>query len=396
LPYQHLRDVWAELTGAGAPFEVTEVEVRGVPIRSFANTPPSLRELWLGSAGHADKDYLVYRKDRTQADERWSYADAHREVAAIAGWLHEQGVRPGDRVAIAMRNYPEWMLAYWATVSMGAAAVGMNAWWTPAEMLYGVQDSEPKILICDSERLERFMECRDEAPACRLVAVRVDAPLPDDVVDWAEVRGSGLSLPDAEIDPDSDACIFYTSGTTGQPKGAQLTHRGCVNNVFSLAFANLCQGAALARARGPEAAAEGGEAPAQIAALIATPLFHVTANNCVAQASTLAGGKLVHMYKWDAGEALSLVEDERLTLLSGVPMMVRELLAHPDFDKYDTSSLKGLGGGGAQLQPDLVAKIENESKGARAQTGYGLTETSGIVTAVSADFFMGKPRCRDG
>jgi long-chain acyl-CoA synthetase len=382
--YEQLREVWNELTAPGAPFEITQVDVRGVPVKAFAGAPPSLRALWLGSVAHGDKDYLVYE------DERWSYEDAHREVNAIAGWLAEQGVEPGDRVAIAMRNYPEWMLAYWATVSMGAAAVGINAWWTGPEIVYGVQDATPKVMICDAERLERFLPHASEAPACKLVGVRMDDALPEGVTPWSTLRESGGSLPDLEIDPDSDACIFYTSGTTGRPKGAQLTHRGCVNNVFSLAFANLCQAAAIARAKGPSTPTSDAPAP-QLSSLVTTPLFHVTANNCVAHSMTLGGGKLIHMYKWDAGEALRIIERERVTNLSGVPVMARELLAHPDFHKHDTSTLKALGGGGAQLQPDLVKKIDDQSGGARPNTGYGMTETCGIITAVSADFFVDKP-----
>ena len=126
--YEQLREVWGELTAPGAPFEVKEALVRGVRIRTYANAPASLRDVWIASAAHGEKDYLVYE------NERWTYAEAHRQVARIASWLVAHGVRPGDRVAIAMRNYPEWLLAYWASLSVGAAAVGMNAWWTPSEM----------------------------------------------------------------------------------------------------------------------------------------------------------------------------------------------------------------------------------------------------------------------
>jgi len=381
--YDELRAVWTELTGPGAPFEVVEVEVEGIPLRAYKNAPHSLRDVWLGSAQHAELDYLVYE------GERWTYEDAHREVASVASWLAGQGVGPGDRVAIAMRNYPEWMLVYWAVVSMGATAVGMNAWWTGPELLYGVQDAAPKVLICDRERLERFVPHRDEAPSAVLVGVRADDALPDDAVSWSELRAEGGALPDVEIDPDTDASIFYTSGTTGRPKGAQLTHRGCVNNIFSLVFWNMAQAAASARAG---RSAGGSDAPADpLSALVTTPLFHVTANNCVAHSATLAGGKLVHMYKWDAGEALRLIERERVTNLSGVPMMSRELLAHPDFQSTDTSTLKSLGGGGAPLQPDLVAKIEGSAANVRPGTGYGMTEVCGIITANGADFFVDKP-----
>ncbi len=145
--YDQLEEVRRELTGPGAQFEITVVDVRGNPTRTYANAPNSLREVWLASAAFADRDYLVYH------DERLSYAEAHRQVASIGAWLQDQGVAPGDRVAIAMRNYPEWLLAYWATVSIGAAVVGVNAWWVGPELVYGLNDSQPKVLIADQERL---------------------------------------------------------------------------------------------------------------------------------------------------------------------------------------------------------------------------------------------------
>ena len=387
--YEELREVWQELTAPGAPFEVHQVEVNGVSVRAYKSVPPSLREIWLGSAGHGDADYLVY------GDERWTYAEAHREVNAVAGWLSAHGIVPGDRVAIAMRNFPEWMLAYWATVSMGATVVGMNAWWLGPEMVYGMEDSEPKVLIADQDRLDRFLPHRSAAPDCQIVCVRPEGELPEGVTSWSELREHDGSLPEVSVEPLSDACIFYTSGTTGKPKGAQLTHLGCVNQIFSLAFSNLAYAAASNRVasalKDAEAATEEAPAPPQLSVLVVTPLFHVTANNCVAHSATLAGGKLVQMYKWDAGEALKHIEAEKITTLSGVPVMARELINHPDFDRYDTSTLKSLGGGGAALQPDLVKKIDERVKTARPATGYGMTETCGIITAISAGFFVDKP-----
>jgi long-chain acyl-CoA synthetase len=389
--YDELRQARAELTGPGGPFEVVEIEVRGVRVKTYASAPNSLREIWIASAGHGDLDYLVYE------DEHMSYAEAHRQVAQLANWLVRNGVSPGDRVAIAMRNYPEWMLAYWATISIGAAAVGVNAWWTEPELVYGMNDSGPKVLICDQERLQRIQSIRSEIPECLIIGVRIPEPLPADVIDWAAVvspDGEVLELPDISVDPDEDACIFYTSGTTGRPKGAQLTHRGCVNNLLSLAYWNVAQAMAMRRARdgAPAATAPSGDSNAgQLSALLCTPLFHVTANNCIAQTMTMVGGKLIHMYKWEAGRALELIERERVTNFSGVPTMVRELIAHPDFANRDTSSLKALGGGGAQLQPDLVSKIDESVSTARPGTGYGMTETCGVITAISADFFVDKP-----
>lgn len=388
--YDELRKARAELTAPGAPFEVVEAEVRGIRIKTYANAPNSLREIWQGSAAHGDLDYLVY------GEERISYSEAHRQVARLALWLIANGVEPGDRVAIAMRNYPEWMLAYWASISIGAAAVGMNAWWTEPEMAYGLRDAQPKALICDNERLQLVLPVCAELPNCKIIGVRIPEPIPAEVIEWSTIvqnGDSGVTLPEISVDPDDDACIFYTSGTTGRPKGAQLTHRGCVNNLLSLAYWNVCQAMAMQRAnRSPAPEDQSTDTPKeQLTALVCTPLFHVTANNCIAQTMTMAGGRLVHMYKWDAGDALELIERERVTNFSGVPTMARELIAHPDFATRDTSSLKALGGGGAQLQPDLVSKIDKTVSTARPGTGYGMTETCGVITANSADFFIDKP-----
>ncbi|MEJ6685360.1 MAG: class I adenylate-forming enzyme family protein [SAR86 cluster bacterium] len=380
--YQALKTVWNELTSPGQPFAITSVEVRGQSIKAYAAAPPSLREMWLASAAFADRDYLVYE------NERWTYSDAHRDVAAIANWMAKQGIKQGDRVAIAMRNYPEWLLLYWACVSQGIAVVGVNAWWVAGELAFGLEDSAPKLLICDQERLDRFNEIKDQFPDLPVVGVRLKAPV-DGVIDFSAMLKDGGELPAASIDPDEDACIFYTSGTTGRPKGAQLTHRGCVNNVMNLAFWGTAMSHSLARANNmppPDPSV------APIAAgLITTPLFHVTANNCMAQGTTLSGGKLVHMYRWDAGDALKIIAKERITSMSGVPVMSRELISHPDFDKHDTSSLLTVSGGGAQVQPDLVGKIDRAVKTARPGTGYGMTETCGIITSIGGDFFVDRP-----
>ncbi len=382
--YEELKQAWSTLTAPGGQFEIIESEVGGQKLRQYKNAPPNLRALWQIAAAHADKEYLVY------GDERWTYDRAHREVASIANWLLDHGVAPGDRVAIAMRNYPEWMLSYWACTSVGIAAIGVNAWWTGPELVYGIEDSDPKVIIADVERLERIDAHADEIGDRTLVGVRLPSERPG-VVPFASLCDGKETLPEVEIDPDADACIFYTSGTTGRPKGAQLTHRGCVNNVMSMVFTNMVQPMAAALAAESKQTQDEAPVTQPPAALVVTPLFHVTANNCVAHAMTIAGGKLVHMYKWDAGEALRLIEQEKITAMSGVPVMARELIAHPDFATRDTSSLKMLGGGGAQVQPDLVKKIDETVKTARPGTGYGMTETCGIITSIGADFFVDRP-----
>lgn len=378
--YKELQQAREELTGPGGAFEIVEETVLGNRIRTYKNAPPSVREFWLSTIQFADRPYLIY------GDERLTYGEAHQQVNAIAAWLTAQGVKPGDRVAIAMRNYPEWMLAYWACVSCGIAVVGMNAWWTSEEMAYALNDSQPKVIFLDAERLERLRGCADKVPPMQLVGVRLDT-WPADVVRWADVIAHGGEMPAVTVDPESDACIFYTSGTTGHPKGAQLTHRGCVANLMNMLYAAMSNARATELATGVAPPAD----PPIPVLLVTTPLFHVTANNCGAYATTAAGGAMVLMYRWDAGEALRLIERERVTSMSGVPVMAREVINHPDFATRDTSSLASLAGGGAQVPPDLVLKIEEKVTTARPGTGYGMTETCGIITSISGDFFVDKP-----
>ena len=378
--YPQLNQAWDELTGPGGAFEIVEIELRGTKVKAFKNALPSVRELWLSTIQFADRDYLVYQ------DERITYGQAHAQVASIANWLMANGVAPGDRIAIAMRNYPEWMLIYWAGVSIGVAVVGMNAWWTAPEMAYGLADARPKVLFADEERLARVDEQPDMLAGAHVVAVRSERP---GATPWSAVIGFGGTMPDVTVDPDADACIFYTSGTTGFPKGAQLTHRGCVSNLFNMMFAGQLNALVTARVTG---VAPDPDAPPPIpVVLVTTPLFHVTANNCGAYACTAAGGKMVLMYRWDATLALQLIEKEGVSTVSGVPVMARELVTHPDFHNYNTSTLLSVGGGGAQIQPDLVDKIDKTVPTARPNTGYGMTETCGVITSLSGDFFVDKP-----
>lgn len=390
----HFHAARDEILAPGTMFEMTETEVLGIPMRVFASAPPSMRFVWELAAGHRDRLYIVFE------DEHYTYAEVDARVRALAHHLRDvHGVGSGDRVAIAMRNYPEWVISYWAVLATGAAVVGMNAWWTGPEMQYALDDSRPKVLLADAERVERALPLLDELRAnapLHLVTVRYDGDLPDGADRWDDVvrpDDAPDGLPEATIDPDDDATIFYTSGTTGFPKGAQLTHRGCVHNLLHIIAMGQIAAAAVARA----AAANGEPAPEPAAPsgppviMAPTPLFHVTANNCLLHPATIGGGTIVLTYKWDAGRALELIEREKVTNFSGVPTMSRELLTHPDWATRDTSSMAAMGGGGAPMPPDLVGKIDSSLKSGAPSTGYGLTETCGIVTGNSGATYLAKP-----
>ena len=287
-----------------------------------------------------------------------------------------------------MRNYPEWIFAYWGVIAVGGVVVGMNAWWVADEMAYALNDSEPRLLVADDQRLAVFAKIAGDFPDLTVVAVRESSP-PVQAVQWANTVGEPGELPMPAIDTNDDACIFYTSGTTGRPKGAQLTHRGCVHNIMNVAAMGQIFATTQALGRGESVDAPVSAPPAT--SLVATPLFHVTANNCVMHGATLSGGKLVLMYKWDTEEALKLIEREQVNTLSAVPMMTRELLAHPDFADYDTSSLASLGGGGAAMHPDLPNKVIESTQRAKPAQGYGMTEVCGISTYTAGDLFLARP-----
>ena len=392
---RHYREAWDELTAPGAPFAWSVTDVRGVPTRTYDAAPPNMAQVWAGSLVHGDADYIVYE------DERISYAEAHKAVDALAAHLSDVGVGHGDRVALALRNYPEWALAYWATVRLGAVVIGMNAWWTGPELEFGLADSTPKVMVCDAERLDRVMPHLDglrSSGSLHLVGVRLpdETRLPDDAVRWEDALTSATEhgpVPEPTIDPDDDLCVFYTSGTTGHTKGAVLTHRGATSNLFNLGFWQVMAASAEARAVAageppPGSEKEAGESyPGSI---LAVPLFHVTGCNCCLHPITAVGGRLTLMHRWDPEVALELIERERPASLTGVPTMTRELLNSPDFERRDTSSLSHLGGGGAPVQPDLVHKIEDRLNG-RPSTGYGLTEVNGVITINVGHFFMAKP-----
>jgi long-chain acyl-CoA synthetase len=379
----------AELDAPGSPLATSIAEVGGIPVKVYTTAPPNMRVMWEATAIHGDKDYLVYE------DERYSYAEIHAQVRKLAQYLVSQGIGRHSRVALSMRNYPEWVVGYWATVSIGAAAVGMNAWWTPSEMEYALNDSQPGVLIVDDERLDRLSQIAN-TPKMHVISVRTDRALPAGGARWTDVMATtdpGV-LPNIEFDQDDDATIFYTSGTTGFPKGAQLTHRGSVANILNLVAMNMASAMAEQKAiAAGDVPAPTGEpkAPLPPCFMAPTPLFHVTACNCILHAATASGAKVVLMYKWDPGRALELIEREQVTSFSGVPTMSREMLLHPDWDKRDTSSVQGMGGGGAALQPDLVHKIAGALKGGQPSTGYGMTETHGIITANAARLFIAKP-----
>ena len=370
-------DAVASVTGPGGLFEIVDGEVGGQKLRLFKNAPPSLRALFAATRARGDATFLVYE------DERWSFGQVMAKVDALgAALVHHYGIRPGDRVAIAMRNYPEWAIAFAGITSIGAISVSLNAWWTTEENEYALRDSGSRVVIADPERVQKIASLL-EGLDLRVIAVRTKGTLPDRVDRWEEVVLDGAMLPEVDVTPDMDATILYTSGTTGHPKGAVSTHRA----VLSALIAFACRAAM--------ASAMSGGAPKEhrypTSFILVVPLFHVTGCVPVLLSCFASGCKLVIMRKWDPARALELIERERVTQFVGVPTQSWDLLECPDFASRDTSSLLSVGGGGAPAPPELVRRVDRSFRTARPGIGYGLTETNAYGPNNSGDDYLRKP-----
>ncbi len=382
-PVRSLSEIEALLCAAGAPFEMETAAVRGVPTRVWKNAPVSLAALAATGRSHGDATFLVYE------GERVSFAAWHRAVAALAAELRALGVTKGDRVALASRNLPEWPVAFFAVTVLGAICVPLNAWWTGAELLYGLANSGSKVLICDAERFARIAPHRAELPALetiivsRLAEAQTGALRLEDLIgqsaQWASLPDA--DLPAAELAPDDPATILYTSGTTGNPKGALGTHRNLTTNILSGGYA--AARSVLRR----EAALP---APARKVLLTVIPLFHATACSATLMGAIAAGHTIVLMYKWDPVTAFGIIERERVNITGGVPTIAWQLLEHPERGNYDLSSIEAIGYGGAPSAPELVRKI-HEVFGALPGNGWGMTETSATVTTHSAEDYLNRP-----
>lgn len=378
-----LAQAQALLTAPGARFEMETVSIRGLSTRVWKNAPPHMAALVQHSLGHGDRLATIYQ------DERISYAAQHRAIAALAADLAARGLGKGDRAAIAMRNLPEWVVAFFAITVLGGIAVPLNAWWTGEELSYGLSDSGARVLICDDERWARIAPHRGELPALERVLVsRATAPLDgaeriEDVIgtphDWAALPPR--PLPDAGLQPEDDATILYTSGTTGRPKGALGTHRNFMTNILSTGYA-----AARTILRRGEPLPD----PVPKVALTVIPLFHATALSSGLMGAMAAGHTTIYVRKFDAVEAMEIIERERVNSTGGVPTIAWQLLEHPERHRYDLSSLEGIGYGGAPSAPELVRRIAGELK-ALPGNGWGMTETTATVTTHFGEDYLNRP-----
>ncbi|MBE7219017.1 MAG: AMP-binding protein [Caulobacteraceae bacterium] len=385
-----LDEIRRRLTAPGAPFEMETVVIRGVETRVWKHAPLSLREVLAAARGYGGRDMLVY------AGERASYDAFHRAVAALAADFAERGLRKGDRVALVMRNLPEWPVAYFACVALGGIVTPLNAWGAADEIAYGLDDCGARFAVVDAERYDLLAPGLDARAALEHVYVaRPQAALePGEARPLAAVIGAraedwarlpDADLPEAELAPEDLACIYYTSGTTGRPKGAYATHRAVLTNPPAIAYA-----AARTILRGGGELPPPGPAPARTA-LVGLPLFHVTGCNVILVTNILAGAKLVIMRKWDVERAFQLIEAERVTNAGGVPALAWQLLEDPRRGDYDLSSLERVNWGGAPASPELEGGLRAAFPGVAVSTGWGMTELSGVHTDIAGADLMARP-----
>ncbi|WP_202862582.1 class I adenylate-forming enzyme family protein [Antricoccus suffuscus] len=368
-----------QLTAAGQPFELVDQVVRGIPMRVYSTGPQTLREMLLESAAFGDRPFTVY------GDEHVTYAEHIRLVAGLAQYLRQEyGLSKGDRIAVAMRNYPEWAPVFFAGQVLGVVVVPLNAWWTAPELVYGLTDAGAKLVVADAERTALLAQHLPDVP---MIEVRGTEPSRPGVRTWHDVLNAldpDASIPDVEVDPDDDATILYTSGTTGKPKGAVGSHRNHCTNVRNTLLGGVVSAAIVA----------GGEIPVpdpaapQPGTLCTFPLFHIAGVSGLTT-SIAAGGKLALQYKWDVDEACELLEREHLTSFVGVPTVVRQFVAALAERPAAGTSLMGIAAGGSPIPPDLVGRIGTIERA--PGNGYGLTETTSAVVSNGGADYLARP-----
>ena len=361
----------ARLTGPGADFEIEQRTLYGQPIRSFKNGPHTLRDLFADNI--SDLDFFVYE------NERYTFRQTYAKASQIGQLLkNDYGIVKGDRVAISMRNYPEWVFSFMAVTSIGGVAVAMNALWTSEEMHYGLTDSGARVLIADTERVERITPLLHELDI-KLLTVRCDA---GESLEAAMSRHQE-EMPQVEVLPEDMATILYTSGSTGHPKGAVSCH---LNILSALKSWELDQATALLMA-GVEP-----EPPEyQPAGLMAVPLFHATGSHAVFLSSFRGQRKLVGMYKWDPAAAAELIEQERISSFVAPAAMTGDLINMARKTDKDLSSLLTVGGGGAPRAPEQVKNISTAFTRALPNTGWGMTETNAIGCGIGGEDYLAHP-----
>ena len=366
-----------KLTAPGLPYALEQGQINNRPCKIFTQAPATLRDLF--EDNRSDLTFFVYE------GERYSFEEIYRRSASLAQILTtEFNIAKGDRVSISMRNFPEWIISFMAVTSIGAIAVAMNALWQTDEIEYGLSHSGSKLLIADHERIMRALPVSEKL-GLAIISVRSNLNN-NQITEYEDLlaKTTGLDMPQVPLSPDDDATIFYTSGSTGHPKGAVSCHRNIISALFSweldLAARQLESGLEV-----PPKQAQ------QPATLLAVPLFHATGSHAVYLQSYRAQRKIVSMYKWDPSEAAALIEEEQISSFTAPAAMTGDLLEQARSSQRDLSSLLSVGGGGAPRAPEQVKNIPGTFAQALPSTGWGMTETNAIGTGIGGEDYLQRP-----
>jgi long-chain acyl-CoA synthetase len=372
-----LAEVREQLTGAGGAFEVVADVVNGVEMKVYKDRMGSLREIAQAASLRGDQEFIV------QGDRLLTYGEFVRGANGVSQALADAGVGHGDRVAVLSANNAEWCMTFWATVDLGAILVGLNGWWKTDEVLYGLDDSGAKVLVADAKRFERIADQLDQCPGVEHIYL-----IDGDASAYGDPRIQPFSVltteptdefPDTAIDEDDPAVIFYTSGTTGRPKGAISTHRNMVANLQNTLFNTI----ATAMSDPDSASSMGGGG--QTVGLLTSPLFHVSGCHSSLVVGMIAGVKLVIPEgRFDPDSALQLIQDHGVTIWATVPTMVWRVCEHPARHDYDTSTVTAVAFGGSPSADELQRKVRDTFPNVKSTSNaYGLTESSSVATVIS-------------
>jgi len=368
----------AQLTAPGAPFEVVTTHYNGVPLKAYKNAAKTLNELMAPGRNFGDALFLQY------PSQEWTFNAFWRSTDALAANMATTlGIKPGARVAIAMRNRPEWLVAFTAILQVGAVVVPLNSWGKGDELNQGLIDSDAQLLICDHQRYGYVRDAGNRVPA-----IVVDAPMEDDTADyhWQQMLNANHPLPDIAIDTHDPAILLFTSGTSGRPKGALFSHFSACQALMNVEFIGACtfmtNTDAMTRIMSSGVPAK---------TLLAVPLFHISGLFSQFVINLRLGRGLYIMYKWDAEEALRLIRTEGITVLMGAPVMLLELLGREDFTAEDAANITNISAGGAAT-PDILHELFlNKVQQGLAGAGWGMTETAGTGAAFTGRYMHDRP-----
>ncbi|WP_166903531.1 class I adenylate-forming enzyme family protein [Mycobacterium sp. DL440] len=377
------------LTAADGIFAVTERRVAGVPQRVFTHATPTVLDILTSGRGHGAADFLVF------GDQRWSFDKFFADVDGLAATLqHDMGVNPGDRIAIAMRNCPDWLVTFAAAIHVGAIPVPFNSWGSAEELEFTLRDSDPTVLAADLPRLRLAADALRQGPLAVLFS-DVDgdiAHLADESAMGLDVRiirdavaaGRGREYSAAKPAPEDTAMLLYTSGSTGHPKGVVYQHVSVGQALMNMMLVGF-----LALEFGGPVELRGGatvEAP-----LVTVPLFHATGLFSGFLVPCAVGHKVVLLRKWDAETAMRTIQTEKITMLSTVPAILKDLLTHPKFDDFDLSSISRVASAGAATPTGLPELLRDRLGIENRSSGYGMTETTSVCATMSGPVFDLKP-----